>query len=378
MTSSGFHHKIVIFLIISILLLSGFLIVPHQVESWPENKFSNGSTKVIMTFETGGINNYDLAIDVPVNASVLSASLKVTGKEYNNSYPRNVTINLGNDEDNEWEFLGTGYGALGKQSYYSDDTTKKYLKFTTSSTIRSNFIMLPRNATVTSTSLSLEGPITSYNEDYFVCVDRYGYNLNYHQSMGGGSFAPNSSIATNIGRYGYASCCMADFDNDGDYDVVFGHGQSGNLYLYKKMGTGNNFAPRVNIGSITTSNYFYDFAAGDFNNDGNYDFITSGSAATIYLFLGDGTGKFTSTSISGSGGPTTAWGKDAADFDKDGNLDFVCGGTGTGYVIYYYQGLGNGKFQNPTKISIPSSLYYGYTVITDDFNNDSKSWQWYI
>jgi hypothetical protein len=336
--------------------------------------FTNNSKTVTIAFDTGGIDSTNLEVEVPVNASILDASLKVTGQEHNGQYPTDVSINIGNDEDLEWEFKGTGYGSLGEQTLYTTGKSKKFLKFANTTFRNDARIILPRNATVQSTSLVIEGGTGYYDEDYFVTVDYYGTDILFLLSNGDGSFQPPASIDSNVGRYLWAAVTMGDFDNDGDHDVVAGDGQTGNMYLYEKTSAGNNFKQKVNIGKISTSWYIYDFCNGDFNNDGNYDFITSGNSATISIFLGNGDGTFTSNSIGATGGPNRAYSKDAADFDNDGNLDFVVGGWGTtSRNLWYFAGNGDGTFQNAVTISLPSSIYYGYSVIADDFDNDGNA-----
>jgi hypothetical protein len=114
-----------------------------------------------------------------------------------------------------------------------------------------------------------------------------------------------------------------------------------------------------------------DFAAGDYNNDGNIDFVVSGYTSAIFFFAGDGAGAFTSNQLAASGGPTRCLGKDAGDFNNDGNLDFVTGGSTSG-AVSYFQGLGNGAFNNAVSVTMSGVGSYQYSVIADDFDNDGK------
>jgi len=84
-------------------------------------------------------------------------------------------------------------------------------------------------------------------------------------------------------------------------------------------------------------------AAADFNNDGNMDFIAGGNADDLYLFAGNGTGGFTTTTITTNAAGSFGRGKDAGDINEDGNWDFTyCENPGGG--IYAYYGDGNGGF----------------------------------
>jgi hypothetical protein len=115
----GFHLVIAL-LVSSIMVFSCIQLIPEQAGSVLLEKFSDGSGKVTITFESAGIDSSSLKIDVPLEASILSASMNISSAEFEGSYPEEVSINAGNDEDNEWEFKGTGFGLFGKQTLFSD------------------------------------------------------------------------------------------------------------------------------------------------------------------------------------------------------------------------------------------------------------------
>jgi hypothetical protein len=354
-----------VFGVVILLMLSAFLVLLVNVGSVHINKDVNDKSEVTIDFDRPGIDATSMAVRVPLNATILSATVDVQASTYEGEYPSDIKVNVGNDEDNEWMFSGKGYGSLGKQTLFTNGQDKQFLYFNNVNYINSPRIMIPRNASVISSSMVIEGGTGMYDEDYFATVDYYGYQLSYMRSNGDGTFTSPTNVATNVGMYLRGAVGIGDFDNDGDLDIVSG-GSSGNIYFYEKTSTGNSFKSGKLVGSVSTTWYTYDFAVGDFTNDGNYDFVTSGS--NLELFTGDGKGGFTSSQI--SGGPSTVYGKDAADINNDGNLDLVCGGT-TAYSIYYFPGNGDGTFQQPVKINSPST-YYIYSVITDDFNGDGN------
>ena len=147
------HHYLIVFLLISFLILSSLQLIPFHGGSEFQNKFSNGETKVTVTFDSGGIDADSLAIEVPLDASILSASLKVTPMKHNGKYPTDITVNVGNDQDNEWEFKGPGYGAMGKQTLLSTGEDRKYLYFQNVNTLTTDF-MIPKNSTITKTAMT--------------------------------------------------------------------------------------------------------------------------------------------------------------------------------------------------------------------------------
>ena len=361
-------HFLCVFSLVFALMIATIQIIPTNIESLTQDKFTNDDTSITLTFERGGVDPNSLAVEVPLNASILSASVDVEAEPYDGVYPTDVKVNVGNDEDYEWTFDGVGYGSLGKQTQFSNGEEKKYMYFSNMDYINTPRIKVPRNATVTGTSMILEGGTGFYGEESFVAIDYYGNKVSHILSNGDGTFTTPSTVATNLGSYQWSAVGLGDFDNDGDLDIVTGGGSSGNIYFIEKSGAGNSFKSPVQVGSVSTTWYIYDFAVGDFTNDGNYDFITSGSSMVLFVGNGDGTFK---EPIQISGGPSTVYGKDAADFNNDGNLDFACGGI-TRNTVYYFEGNGDGTFKQPVQLNIPY-IYYIYTVITDDFDGDGNA-----
>ncbi|MGA2132217.1 MAG: VCBS repeat-containing protein [Bryobacteraceae bacterium] len=158
----------------------------------------------------------------------------------------------------------------------------------------------------------------------------------------------------------------ADYNMDGKPDVAVCT-SSGITIL---LGTGKESSPFTTGTSIPAAGGVY-LVTGDFNNDHIPDLLFS-NGSNVYCYLGNGDGTFTLKGTVTNSGGTLAIG----DFNHDGNLDFVT----TGHQIVY--GNGDGTFQTPLSL-LPSIGYSdigaadlnndGYTdlVLTDVFSSDA-------
>ncbi|WP_181418480.1 FG-GAP-like repeat-containing protein, partial [Phyllobacterium leguminum] len=159
-----------------------------------------------------------------------------------------------------------------------------------------------------------------------------------------------------------------DFDNDALPDIVIGNGDKLTFYPGTGSPTGQLGAPKDT--PPNTSGAFSAFAVRDFNRDGNLDLAVVGSYST-WIYLGDGSGKFTTT---GRPQPyhnssTSAVSADTGDFNNDELPDLILiNDYGTVWVLF---GAGDGTFQaNP--IPIHPGGYNAQTVAAADFDKDGN------
>ncbi len=156
-----------------------------------------------------------------------------------------------------------------------------------------------------------------------------------------------------------------DFDHDGQMDFV---AILGNL-TYKLAFYHNNgdrtFTENVssfNLGSVSGR-----LEAADFDRDGNLDVMVAGKSPNrVDIYRNNGSGVFSLLSSS----TTTAEPKELSvgDFDGDGALDFAFTGSSS-YAVYVYRNNGSNSFSLLTSKSLSSNGQY---ALFEDVNNDGK------
>ncbi len=211
--------------------------------------------------------------------------------------------------------------------------------------------------------------------------------------------------------YGMFATDLADFDCNGLLDLVSqSFGCCNGYHLYKNHGDGT----WSHEWSVSGGNTYNNIEIGDFNSDGNPDFVGNREGTNVYL--GDGSFGFT---ITQSGLPTSSWrGLDVGDMNNDGFDDLVIGFYSTGvhcykydkqnndwdlassglpnYGTYYpqfgdingdgfldivaysgptgylYLGDGNGNWDSDATFTMPSDGGYSAFVVDGDFDHDGR------
>ena len=189
----------------------------------------------------------------------------------------------------------------------------------------------------------------------------------YAKSDGDGTFSDYRKTDLYLGGGTSRGIVIEDFDGDGDLDFIAGRG-NGSFYLYSNDGS-DKFGFKGVVGTHPNSGgYAMDMAAGDFNNDGRTDFAANGNTNVTAFFLNDGKGGFTRTSLTL---PALGRGLDTGDFNHDGNLDFAVSLSGNNDV-WVYQGDGTGKFTGAKIGSATSLAADNYALAAADFDNDGN------
>jgi len=148
-----------IFLTLTILLMASLLpLSDMDTDAYIETKLLGGDTSKDIVFPSGGGEDGSNAFELPNAVYVSDANFNVTSQSASNGeYPSEVMIDVGNDGDAEWGFFGDGYGALGHQTFFSDNTTQLNINFPGPGMNNSNSVILPKNAVVTNAFVNLTG-----------------------------------------------------------------------------------------------------------------------------------------------------------------------------------------------------------------------------
>lgn len=168
---------------------------------------------------------------------------------------------------------------------------------------------------------------------------------------GDGSFGPPSSVNSpslppqQTLMFGIA---VADFNADNHEDLILGSYLGNQLSFFSGNGDGT-FDTAVTFGGAPV----WDIRGGDFNEDGNLDFIAG--RLTPQVWLGAGNGTFT-------GGGTFPVGDDPEglvvfDFNGDTHLDFATANASTNDVSVRL-GNGDGTFAAETRYTVGSQPRY--------------------
>jgi hypothetical protein len=162
-----------------------------------------------------------------------------------------------------------------------------------------------------------------------------------YRNDGGGAF---SNIAASLPAVREAAGAWGDYDNDGDLDFVLAGWSTGLAARLTRIyrNDGGAFTQAVSLTGVNNGAV----AWGDYNNDGRLDLALQGwsdSGRVTKLYRNDGGGTFTDVSagfVAVERG-ALAWG----DYNNDGNLDLlVTGGSSSGAIAKVYRNYGDGAF----------------------------------
>jgi len=189
----------------------------------------------------------------------------------------------------------------------------------------------------------------SLPKEFFLCSATdagndhyYGYST-YNRSLPGSwtLWDPQSGVEKD-------ESTIADFDNDGDLDIVFTSDSANSAYVYSNDGDASwSFSLTQTITSIDYN--WNGICEGDFNEDGWLDLVIQDDNCVVRYYENDGDGTFTYISAAGDCGAEPRK-MACGEIDGDNNLDIVAGAYSNG-CLYLIKGGGDGTFTDSGCIS---------------------------
>lgn len=220
-------------------------------------------------------------------------------------------------------------------------------------------------ATYINTGTNL-GPVTTadFNGDGnvdIITTHPSSTNLSLSLGNGAGVFTAPTNIAIGVTQ---TAIINADFNTDGKIDIAIATESANNISILLGDGLGS-FATAT---SFAVGTFPRNIISADFNGDGKIDLATNNRGSNnISVLLGNGTGSFgTATNFTVGNSP---WSMTSADFNGDGNIDLATSNTSSGDVSVLL-GNGTGSFGAATNITIIGGGFI--SIISADFNGDGK------
>jgi hypothetical protein len=159
------------------------------------------------------------------------------------------------------------------------------------------------------------------------------------------------------------------FNSNGFPDMVASTTYGGAALYFKGLGDGN-FAAFSNVNLNISGSIPSRVLTGDFNHDGKLDFAVTVNPVGVSTLLGNGDGTFQPalTKFVSTGNGSAASG----DLNHDGNLDLVLPNS-TAKGVNVLLGNGDGTFGTATNFNIPTSLASSlYALAVADLNHDGN------
>ena len=200
-----------------------------------------------------------------------------------------------------------------------------------------------------------------------VYVDGTGtHTLHVLLGNSNGTFTTVQDVPLPVGTCGYSSCAvnLADVTGDGNTDIILGGGGTTTGQIVVLVGNGDGTFQTPIVSTVQGSNISLNaqMGIGDVNGDGAADLVIGDPmSATLYVLLGDNTGRFTvgTTMTFYFSGATQSY---LFDLNGDGHLDILVNNP-VGAQTFVLLGNGDGTFQ-------PAVVYTSYALLLADVNGD--------
>ena len=196
-----------------------------------------------------------------------------------------------------------------------------------------------------------------------------------YSNDGDGTFTDVTASTIGSVKMSLGGMAFVDYDKDGDLDIITASGSSSaNSKILQN--NGGVYTDVATAAGVTTSSAIKSLSVVDYDNDGDMDLYFTSQAGENKLYSNDADGTFTDvTAIAGIGGETTTQDQQAlwGDFDKDGDLDlFVAVNNANGAFgnSKYYTNNGDGTFTENTSTAIGNIAMTTLDAVVGDYDGD--------
>ncbi|CAF1186071.1 unnamed protein product [Rotaria sordida] len=183
---------------------------------------------------------------------------------------------------------------------------------------------------------------------------------------GNGSFINMKSYPTGNGSEPHG-IAVGDFNNDAQLDIVVTNMFTHNIGIF--LGYDNGSFADIMTYSTGKDSTPYGITVADFNNDGQLDIVVASYGTnSIIVLQGYGTGAFSIIKTYSTGAGSLPYDVTAGDFNNDGQLDIAVANIGTN-TIGVLLGYSNGTFRDQMTFSIYRNSQPCWVTVGDFDNN---------
>jgi hypothetical protein len=188
-----------------------------------------------------------------------------------------------------------------------------------------------------------------------------------YEGNGNGTFTEKQRVDAGGFSDWVTDSFVADFDNDGRFDVALSRRMSTQVEVWFRNLDGTFASPAV----LPAGEWPQIVKAADFNEDGLIDLASvNWDDGTVDVFENLGSRAFSSRQILGASLPGRSGGLDSlhiVDVDSDSHLDIMAGGVNGNWATTF-AGNGDGTFKSPTWFELPDNAF---SIMTGNFDSDS-------
>ncbi|MFT4514781.1 MAG: hypothetical protein ACI89X_003781 [Planctomycetota bacterium] len=177
--------------------------------------------------------------------------------------------------------------------------------------------------------------------------------------------------------YGGSGHCVADFDGDGDMDVVASV-PTGLPYRYFRNDGAMVFTDLSATSGLGLSGDIFCMQAADIDNDGDQDIFVTQEFGPMQLFINAGNGTFTDEAAArGLTWAHESYGASFGDYDRDGLLDlyvanrYLVGSGSLSNPNFLFRNVGNGHFVDVTNTAGVGGVGATLCAVFWDYNEDN-------